>query len=175
MTELELFEYFKKNQLHSVDFELGTINTKVTHYTGKSQRIQKDIGSLNEDGYVRVWCGIKKNKRLKMRSRLMFYLYHGYIPNGEIDHKDRNRSNDSIHNLRDLSREENCKNTQHTIRRGAYSNDVVLQVCQLLQDTDYSDLTISKIVGISRNYVRDIKKRRRRSSLSTSFHWPHRE
>lgn len=49
-----------------------------------------------------------KRKKLKVH-RLFFYHRHGYLPN-LVDHKDRNRINNNIENLRELTKSENSRN-----------------------------------------------------------------
>lgn len=184
MTELEYFQYFKDHQLHSVDFDKGILNVYVpvanqfSNTIGRA--IVKDVGSKNEDGYIRVWCGARRlpeiGSVLKMRHRLMYFLYHNSLPDGlEIDHIDRIRGNDSIHNLRAVDRQANCINTKQTVTKGTYDSEKILEVCLMLQNTNDSDLTIAKLTGISRNYVRDIKKRRRQAKVSQPYNWGHRD
>lgn len=184
MTELELFQYFKDNQLYGVDYLTGTIDVHVPianqHLKKQGKAVVHNVGSRNEDGYIRIWCGSKVDasigRKLKMRHRLIYFLYHGFIDEDlEIDHIDRVRGNDSILNLRAVSRKANCSNTKATVVRNTYDVSIILNVCQLLQDTTHSDLTIAKMVGLSRNYVRDIKKRRRQTTVSKCYSWEHRE
>ena len=184
MTEEQLFEFFKKTQLAKVDFSTGQIDTKVPkqnqHKSSIGEAIVKDVGSLNEDGYVRIWCGKANHpeypRKLKMRHRLVYYLYHGAIPKGkEIDHIDRNRANDSITILRAVTRKENTKNSVRTTKRGTYTEAQILEVCEFLQNTTLSDVAIAKKTELSRNYVRDIKKRRRKQKTSINYSWSHRE
>ena len=57
--ELENFKYFKEHQLYSVDFDTGVINTKSESKLKNGTtyiRRRFDVGSKNEDGYIRVWC-----------------------------------------------------------------------------------------------------------------------
>lgn len=181
MRETELFEYFKQHQLANVDFTLGTIDVFApahNQFSKEKIKICKDVGSKNEDGYTRIWCGNGKKeigKALKMRYRLMYYLYYGSIPeNCEIDHIDRNRSNDAINNLRAVTRQENCSYSKHAEVRNKYTESQIIDVCLLLQNTTMSDLDISKQTSLSRNYVRDIKTRRKKVELSKAYVWKHR-
>lgn len=50
-----------------------------------------------------------KNKEY-LRYRIIYALYNGHWPFGEIDHIDGNPSNDAISNLRDVGRTDNAKN-----------------------------------------------------------------
>jgi hypothetical protein len=60
-------------------------------------------------------------KRTKMRvHRLFFYWKHGYLPS-LVDHKDRNRSNNNINNLRELDSQGNAMNSGKKIRKNSSS------------------------------------------------------
>lgn len=56
-------------------------------------------GTVNLNGY-RIICIDGKKYRA---SRLAWFCAHGVWPNGEIDHRDRNRLNDAIANLREAT------------------------------------------------------------------------
>lgn len=44
---------------------------------------------------------------------LLIFLYHnGYFPENQVDHKDQNRENNRIENLREVSRSCNAKNSK---------------------------------------------------------------
>lgn len=175
MTELDYFNFFEQNQLVSVNFNTGELSSKSQTYN----KIFVDIGSKNEDGYERVWCGSKTHLYLKpklfMKHRLIYWLHHKSLPcDREIDHIDKNRSNNSINNLRLVDRATNCTGNSSKNVRGTYKDSDIHQICLLLQNTSYSDLTIAKLVGVSRAYVRDIKTRRRRTHISNHYQWSHR-
>lgn len=180
MKELDYFKYFKQHQLHSVDFTTGRLDVIAvkSNQHGKHTAIITNIGSRNTDGYIRVWCGDKYSigKKLLMRHRLLYWLYHGELPEGkEIDHKNRVRGDDVIDNLRVVDRSTNCKNTDRSaVKANTYSDLLISRVCILLQDTELSDEKIAIQCGISRQYVRDIKTRRRKAKLSKDYQWYHR-
>ncbi len=50
------------------------------------------------------------NAKLYLASRVIFLWHNGYLP-VVVDHKDRNKLNDRIENLRGATSAENCKNT----------------------------------------------------------------
>ena len=175
MTELDYFNFFEQNQLVSVDFNTGELSSKSLTYN----KVFADIGSKNEEGYERVWCGSKTHHYLKpklfMKHRLIYWLHHKYLPRDrEIDHIDKNRSNNSINNLRLVDRATNCTGNSSKNVKGTYTDSDIHQICLLLQNTSYSDLTIAKLTGVSRAYVRDIKTRRRRMRISNQYQWSHR-
>ena len=82
------------------------------HYDADSGKIYRDdrknsLGSLDKDGYLILKI---KGKQFKYH-RVVWLLCKGYFPNKDIDHIDRNRVNNRIENLREVTREENIKNT----------------------------------------------------------------
>lgn len=57
-------------------------------------------------GYSRI----KINERLYLAHRLAWFYVHGEWPAAEIDHRDRDRANNRISNLRQATRGENQRN-----------------------------------------------------------------
>lgn len=80
----------------------GNLIWKVNGHGIRKGRV---AGGVNSDGYVQVMvCG-----KQMLAHRVAFFLMNGRWPK-EIDHIDRNRSNNSWSNLRECSRSENQKN-----------------------------------------------------------------
>jgi HNH endonuclease len=67
------------------------------------------------NGYIQI----KINRKLYQAHRLAWLYVHGVMPINELDHIDHNRTNNSIKNLREVTRRENSRNTK--IRSGNYS------------------------------------------------------
>jgi hypothetical protein len=65
-------------------------------------------GTPNMYGY----CQIRIDGRFYRRSRLIFFMFNGFWPKNQIDHIDRDRSNDRIENLRDVTSSQNKWNTK---------------------------------------------------------------
>ena len=63
-------------------------------------------GCLKRDGYVSV----KIDKKDYLVHRIIWAMYHGTWPRGFLDHKDCNRQNNSICNLREANPRQNCAN-----------------------------------------------------------------
>ena len=63
-------------------------------------------GSYDNDGYLILKI---KGKQYKAH-RVAYALYYGHFPKGEIDHINRNRSDNRIENIRVVDRETNLKN-----------------------------------------------------------------
>ena len=64
-------------------------------------------GSFDKDGYLII----KINSRQYKAHRLAWFLYYGEFPQMEIDHINRNRTDNRIANLRLSTRDENIKNS----------------------------------------------------------------
>jgi hypothetical protein len=67
----------------------------------------KPAGYMRPDGYVAITVGDVPY----LAHRLAWLLTHGEWPAEDIDHRDRNRSNNAISNLRVASRTENLRNS----------------------------------------------------------------
>ena len=79
-------------------------------------------GSFDKDGYLIIKI---KGKQFKAH-RLAWFLYYGYFPNNEIDHINRIRTDNRICNLREVSRQENIKNTTKKINPDTNSVGIYL-------------------------------------------------
>ena len=166
MSEIDDFKFFEQNQLINFDPLTGQLDV----ITG-TNKICIDVGSVNPDGYVRLHC----NGNLRMKHRLVYWLMFHNLPSKgfEIDHIDKDRSNNAPFNLRILSKSKN--NTNCVDRNITHMDEAtVVQVCELLANTTMSDLDIANIVGRSRATIRDIKTRRTRTKISYKYSWPHR-
>jgi hypothetical protein len=64
-------------------------------------------GTLHDRGYIRI----NINKKLYYAHRLAWLYVHGEVPTHEIDHIDRDTSNNRIANLRIATHAENSANT----------------------------------------------------------------
>ena len=78
-------------------------------------------GSLSSQGYIRVWV----LKRHYMAHRLAWLYVYGTWPKHDIDHINRNRSDNRIANLRDVTNQQNMCNagdfsTNTSGRKGVY-------------------------------------------------------
>ena len=168
-SELNDFEFFRDNQLVYSDLSTGRLDVKNLNIN----KIYQDVGSKNPDGYIRLWC----NGTLRMKHRLIYFLQHGVLPQTgeEIDHIDRDRSNNSISNLRILSKSKNNSRSLNRKFGSQLSIEQITQICEMLQNTSMSDEAIAQVVGRSRATVRDIKKRRSRVNISKGYTWLHRE
>jgi len=93
--------------------ELFDYNSTTGEFFSKTARascvkIGERAGGINSNkGYWEICIDGKKYAA----HRLAFLYTHGYLPK-ELDHKDRNRSNNRIANLRPASRSENAANSK---------------------------------------------------------------
>lgn len=167
--ELLEFENFKANRLHFFCPETGRIDSVTSR-----GRVYEDVGSLNEDGYVRVRT---VGGGFRMKHRLVYFLVHGVLPGEgeEIDHKNGVRSDNRPDNLRLVTKSVNNTGCTNRAFGKQMTKEKVHEICRLLAETDLSDKDIAERVDITRATVRDIKIRRSRQTISAGYQWPHRE
>lgn len=72
-------------------------------YKGKRKSLSKPAGCLNNDGYRLVSCTINDKNRTVSASRLRWFMEFGSLPELYIAHKDHDRDNNRIENLRALT------------------------------------------------------------------------
>lgn len=156
--ELLDFEYFKKNQLAYVDFTTGTIDVKDIR-----NKLYKNVGSLNVDGYQRIWC----NGRLRMKHRLLYWLFFNELPE-EVDHLDHNRNNNNINNLKSVSRKENTSNkTPRILKR--LTKDQVHLLCRDIASQKYTITALAKKYNKSRVQIKAIMTKKYWSKISDIY------
>ena len=161
------FEYFRDVQLHAVDFSTGVIDIirTATHpKTGKPYKQRRfDVGSLNPDGYSRVWC----RNSLRMKHRLVYFLYHNEMPE-EIDHIDKDRSNNAIHNLRSVTRVQNNLGIRFAGRK-QFTPEELHEICQLIAKGNHTDDALAKMFGCSRVAIMGIRHKRRHKKVADMY------
>lgn len=75
--------------------------------TWNKKNAGKRAGHIENNGYERVKLG---GKKISVH-RIVWEMHHGKITNSfEIDHVDRNRSNNKLENLRKVTRNQNQRN-----------------------------------------------------------------
>ena len=65
-------------------------------------------------GYEDLQSGYRKIRvcgKMYHEHRIIYLIHHGYMPENDIDHIDRNRSNNKIDNLREVSKSCNARNS----------------------------------------------------------------
>lgn len=96
-------------ELHNLDPETGRL-TRRTAAGGK--RVGDVMGTLNKDGYVRIMV----DGLIYLAQRLVWLHYYGSWPS-ECDHINGIRNDNSIANLRDVTRSINMQNQKKAHNR----------------------------------------------------------
>lgn len=110
----------RARQLFNYDPVTGVFTRKTSV---KGRAAGTVAGGLNDKGYV---CVTVDGVRLRGH-RLAWAFIHGNYPDFEIDHKDRNRSNNAIDNLRPATRSQQIQNRDFT----AYNTSGAVGVYQV--------------------------------------------
>ena len=99
--------------LHELfEYKEGKLYRKVP--TG-GQSVGAEAGSIRHDGYLDV----KINKKKYRVHRIIYMMFYGHIPrNMQIDHINRDRTDNRIENLREVTHSENQWNVGN--RKGYY-------------------------------------------------------
>lgn len=97
-------------------------NTDTGIFTWKENRSQKAVigscaGSANSSGHLQIGLGGKQY----LAHRLAWFYCFKEWPIKDLDHIDRDKKNNSIYNLRELSRSDNTRNTNSRSSSG-YKN-----------------------------------------------------
>lgn len=75
--------------------------------SGSGRKIGNPAGRIRKDGYREI----RINDKLYYAHRLIFLYHHGYLPQF-LDHIDCNSSNNAIDNLREATKQQNCRNAK---------------------------------------------------------------
>ena len=81
-------------------------NKESTRKIWNKRYANKEILCVSKNGYVYI----RINKKAYFAHRLAFLYMEGYLPENDVDHIDRNRSNNKWNNLREVSRRCNFQN-----------------------------------------------------------------
>ncbi len=96
--------YDRLHEILKYDSESGLFTWKVR--TSKRVRKGQIAGTVKNDGYVRI----RIDGSLYLAHRLAWLYHYGTFPENEIDHINRNKSDNRIENLRDVDRITNAIN-----------------------------------------------------------------
>lgn len=91
------------NRLFDYDPETGVVKHRITHGRAKAGKI---AGTERTDGYRVVWF----NGKLHLLHRIIYLLMNGEWPPQQIDHINRNRTDNRWCNLRAVTPRENIMN-----------------------------------------------------------------
>ena len=98
------------HELLTADFEAGRLfwRNAARSTNGRGHDAGDEAGYMEPRGYFYLDTG----KGRYAVHRILWAMYHGDWPTKEIDHIDRNKSNNAIANLRDVSSRENEANKE---------------------------------------------------------------
>ena len=108
-----MITYEEANRLLEYNAETGVLTWKV--HQGRAF-IGKPAGHSRSDGYLRLKTGGK----MYLLHRLVWLLYTGSFPEGELDHINQIKTDNRIENLREVTRSENMKNTKSSKNTSGY-------------------------------------------------------
>lgn len=141
------------------DYKDGNLywKTKTTKFSPISAG--KIAGALSSNGYINI--GI--NNKLYLNHRIIFLYHHGYMPK-LIDHIDRNKQNNNIENLREVTRAENrvnaklqknnisgCRNVNWSKKERKWVVQMAVNKKKLRFGT-YYDLEVAKFIAETMQY-----------------------
>jgi hypothetical protein len=104
-----LFDYDKEGYLVWKERDISEFKSRVGYGMWHARFCGKRAGHVNELGYVNISITIE-NKQNTFKAHRLIYLWHNGILSGEIDHKNRNKSDNRIDNLRLASHAKNQMN-----------------------------------------------------------------
>ena len=168
MTELEDFIHFKNNYLFHVDFETGCIVVLFKDRWGNDAYVH-DVGATNPDGYIRF--RLTGHARHRMKHRFLYWLWTGEIPD-EVDHLDKNRSNNAISNLKNVSRSQNTTKTVQVSKgktRKKLSDEDLHLLCRELCENTISITQLAKKYGISRAQIKQYIFMKQRPNITSQY------
>ena len=107
----ECFLYKEDGTLVWKERPLGHFASKKGHSIFLKQTANKVAGSLKENGYYSVTLNVN-GKRLSLKlHRIIWSIFNGDVPDGcYIDHRDTNKLNNRIKNLRPALPAQNSQN-----------------------------------------------------------------
>ncbi len=91
------------HELFCYDYDTGKLYWRVNKSNGRKGN---EVGTDDGRGYLKTSI----NKKMYKLHRIIYLYHHGYIPENDVDHEDRDRKNNKIHNLREISKSCNVNN-----------------------------------------------------------------
>jgi len=104
------------NERFNIDFDKGTITRKFDcKYSKKSAG--NDATHIH-NGYKTIAVTINSYQKTYYAHRILWLLHYGKFPENNIDHKDGNKLNNSITNLREATNFDNLQNKKQKSNTG---------------------------------------------------------
>lgn len=128
-----------------------------------SVRLKRPIGCIGSHGYYQIGC---RQRGVLLAHRVIWEMVNGPIPDGlEVDHKDRNRLNNLLGNLRLVSSAGNSENTSvHKDNKvghkniSPHQNGYMVEVCRLGVRVRRPAKTIEEALLIREEVINDFKR-----------------
>lgn len=176
ITDKDLYEgeYFKEMR----DFPRYEISC-YGRFRNKKNHMEIQHGYTKEDRYHTIKLRTDKGRFIKRVHRLVMLEFSDEEPQESIDHIDANKDNNHISNLNYCTHSENLQNSYDLNLRESqkgqpntkYSNELIIKICELLQEGQSSQYEISEKLGINRTLVRDVKSRTTHKDVSINYNW----
>ena len=96
------------NQLFSYDQSTGILTWKLP--TARNIKKGQAVGSFDKHGYRKITV----DGKTLLAHRVIWCMHYGAMPNGDVDHINRNRLDNRIENLRLTTRSMNAVNSTHS-------------------------------------------------------------
>lgn len=181
-------DIFDKKNIFMYKIIPNTFNLYEANENGEVKRISsfvknstnggiREIGKSNlkpktkKNGYQEVSLSLPNGQKSFYVHRLIAFAFLGEIPNGyNVNHKDGNKSNNSIQNLEIVTYSQNSKHSYHIlnnkikVQSGENHPNAKLKSCQVLEIREFYkinglNMTKNKYVNIPYSTLRKIIKR----------------
>lgn len=126
------------DKLNLIDFDKYTITRDGKIFSNWSKRYM--LGTPNRNGYLTICMKTKDKKSMVyLFHRVIWFYFNGEIPEGlEINHKDEDKSNNTLDNLELLTRADNVRYGTRA-KRASISNSIV-QKGKTLSETHIANI-----------------------------------
>lgn len=134
--------------------------------------------STDKDGYERVNVITKQGRKKLSVAKIILATFKGYPPQDMIDptveHKNGIRNDNTISNLEWLERTQNASRRHNTPKgeknpKNKLSEREVYEICALLQDKCMSLFEIAQRYKVTKDNIRDIKRKKIWKEISKDF------
>lgn len=130
--------------------------------TGKIRRMKNSRElklAFNSSDYVVARIYYNKKKYTKSISRMVWESFNNCKCSETIDHIDRDKSNNSLSNLRCISQKQNSLNRNIYKKNYNLTDDIKKQIINKIKNDKVSTVKIWKEYGVPTNYMSVILKR----------------